>query len=102
MDITKIHKFIFSFGADIGFMLLYDLLSINSLSCEAALPHYLIEVTILLENQGLCGRHLLPFSPLTCPQDFFLHLKKPATAMQATIQLKYISVFINQFLTLFS
>ena len=55
-----------------------------------------------MENQGLCGRHLLSFSPFMRPLDFFLRPKKAAPAMQATIQLKYISVFKNQFLTLFS
>ena len=39
-DITKIHKAIFPFESDVGLMLLYDLLSINFLSVDAALSHY--------------------------------------------------------------
>lgn len=38
--ITKIHKFIFSFGFVVGFMSLNDRFSINFLSVEAALSHY--------------------------------------------------------------
>ena len=36
-DITKIHKIIFPFGSDVGFISLDNLLSINFLSVDAAL-----------------------------------------------------------------
>ena len=59
---------IFSFGPDVGFMSLDDLLSINF--CHLMQRCDVINLGVEIEYKGLRGRRLLSFSPLTCPRDF--------------------------------